>query len=124
MHVATDPNEQVLPVIQDRLPEVIAHEARIATKQGILWKNKALQQVREVVPLAGGGRAQLPAPRHPQAHVPDQRQPDLRLDAFGERLAAASLVTPFLSRLRLAATSIVRGRKGCFIAPSARRGGP
>src|SRR5437763_16580330 len=66
---------------------------------------------------ASAPRPHLPAPRHLQAPMPDQRQPDLRLDAFGQTLAAASLVATFLSRPGLATASLVRGRESCFIAP-------
>src|SRR6187401_2629633 len=123
-YVATHANEQVMFPVENRFPQFVADETGVATKQRITWKNKALEQVEEMVPLARGRRPGLPAPGHSQAHVPDERQPDLRLHMFGQSLGAALFVAPFLPRLRRSAAAIILSREGPFVALGARGAGP
>src|SRR5436190_15689235 len=65
--------------------------------------------------LARSGRAVLPAPRHLEAHVPNHREPNLRLHRRAQLLAATFLVLPFSPRLGPRAISKVGCGESFFI---------
>ena len=71
-HIATDAHQETVTLIEDRPPELIADKAGIATKQRECRESQLLEQRLQVGTLAGIRWPQLPAPRQPQANVPQR----------------------------------------------------
>src|SRR5271157_4027761 len=106
-NIAADADQEAMAVIEDRPPELIAHKAGIATKQREFQESQLIQQLLQVATLAGIRWPQLPAPRQPQANVPQECQPHLRPHSLG---IIVTLHTLFLALALGMPTAFVRAR--------------
>ena len=122
--VAPDPHQEVLSLVHDRPPEVVAHEPGVGAEQRFLRELLGFQHVLKMRSLAGIRRTRPPTPQQPQSHVPHQRQPDLRFDRLRLLLPLGHAVLPTLLRAMLGAATIVRRTKRFLVGSRSGRADP
>src|SRR5580704_8005418 len=113
-NVASYTDQKAVAVVQNTIPKLVADKAGITAKQRILREIACLEHLGQMATLARSGRTRAPAPRQFQADVPNQGQPNLRLDWLGDPLAAPLFVFPLTPCARLLAVPVVLDGKGLF----------